>query len=160
MAEESLWCVDAYRRMLCRLLKTKKKGQQAFGFWEDAEDIPAFEYAVLATSLNDEVLSIVRHYRDRADGENNFDEIKTHWGRGGFTTRDIKPWRFIARIIALVYNWWNIFARLANPDKPVEAITSRPLLLSSVGRLTEHGRQKTMAITSTHAQAGFIRETF
>jgi hypothetical protein len=42
----------------------------------------------------------------------------------------------------------------------MEAITSRPLLLSSVGRLTEHGRQKTMTITSTHAQADFIQETF
>jgi len=30
------------------------------------------------------------------------------------------------------------------------AITSRPLLLSSIGRLTESGRQKKMIITSTH----------
>ena len=60
---------------------------------------------------------MVRHYRDRADCENNFDEIKNHWGWGGFTTSDIKTCRFIARIIALIYNWRNIFARLANPDK-------------------------------------------
>ncbi len=141
-------------------LADNKEGQQAFGFLEDPEDIRTFEYAVLVTSLNDEVLSIVRHYRDRADCENNFDEIKNHWGWGGFTTSDIKPCRFIARIIALVYNWWNIFARLANPDKHMEAITSRPLLLSSVGRLTETGRKKTMTITSTHAQAENIQETF
>ncbi len=141
-------------------LEDNNKGQQAFGFLEDAEDIRAFEYAVLVTSLEDEVLSIVSHYRDRADCENNFDEIKNHWGWGGFTTSDIKPCQFIARIIALIYNWWNIFARLANPDKHMEAITSRPLLLSSVGRLTETGRQKTMTITSTHAQAEFIQETF
>jgi hypothetical protein len=141
-------------------LENQKEGQQAFGFLEDAEDIRAFEYAVLVTSLDDEVLSIVRHYRDRADCENNFDEIKNHWGWGGFTAQDLKPCRFIARIIALIYNWWNIFARLANPDKHMEAMTSRPLLLSSVGRLTEHGRQKTMTITSTHAQADFIQATF
>jgi hypothetical protein len=141
-------------------LENKEEGQQAFGFLEDAEDIRAFEYAVLVTSLDDEVLTIVRHYRDRADCENNFDEIKNHWGWGGFTTADIKPCRFIARIIALVYNWWNIFARLANPDKHMEAITSRPLLLSSVGRLTETGRKKTMTITSTHAQADYIQATF
>jgi Transposase DDE domain group 1 len=141
-------------------LEDKKEGQQKFGFLEDAEDINTFEYAVLVTSLDDEVVSIVRHYRDRADCENNFDEIKNHWGWGGFTTRDIKPCRLISRIIALIYNWWNIFARLANPDKHMEAITSRPLLLSSVGRLTETGRKKTMTITSTHAQADYIQDTF
>ncbi|MEE8058621.1 MAG: transposase [Pseudomonadales bacterium] len=141
-------------------LEDKQEGQQAFGFLTEAEDIRAFEYAVLVTSLDDEVISIVRHYRDRADCENNFDEIKNHWGWGGFTTTDIKPCRLIARIIALVYNGWNIFARLANPDKHMEAITSRPLLLSSVGRLTETGRKKTMTITSTHAQADYIQDTF
>lgn len=137
-----------------------KRGQASFGFLEDAEDIRTFEYAVLVTSLKDEVISIVKHYRDRADCENNFDEIKNHWGWGGFTTKDIKPCRFIARIIALIYNGWNIFARLANPDKHMEAITSRPLLLSSVGRLTQSGRKKIMTLTSIHAQAEFIEETF
>ena len=42
--------------------------------------------------------------------------------------------------------------RLANPDKHYEAITSRPLLLSSVGRLTKSGRQKRMVITSSHGK--------
>ena len=141
-------------------LEDNSQGQQSFGFLQEVEDIRAFEYAVLVTSLTDEVISIVQHYRDRADCENNFDEIKNHWGWGGFTTADIKPCRLIARMIALIYNWWNIFARLANPDKHMEAITSRPLLLSSVGRLTETGRQKTMTITSTHAQADLIKQTF
>jgi hypothetical protein len=141
-------------------MEDKSQSQQSFGFLQDADDIRAFEYAVLVTSLDDEVISLVQHYRDRADCENNFDEIKNHWGWGGFTTTDIKPCRFIARIIALIYNWWNIFARLANPDKHMEAITSRPLLLSSVGRVTESGRKKTMTITSTHAKADLIRDTF
>lgn len=141
-------------------LDNNKEGQKSFGFLDDVEDIKTYEYAVLVTSLKDEVISIVQHYRERADCENNFDEIKNHWGWGGFTTRDIKPCRFISRIIALIYNWWNIFARLANSDKHMEAITSRPLLLSSVGRLTQTGRKKTMTITSTHAQANDIQETF
>ncbi len=142
------------------VLEEKSQGQQSFGFLQEADDIRAFEYAVLVTSLDDEVISIVQHYRDRADCENNFDEIKNHWGWGGFTTADIKPCRFIARIIALIYNRWNIFTRLANPDKHMEAITRRPLLLSSVGRVTESGRKKTMTITSTHAKADLIRDTF
>jgi len=56
----------------------------------------------------------------------------------------------MTRMIALVYNGWNLFVRLAIPEKHHEAITSRPLLLSRVGRLTEHSRQKRLVITSTH----------
>lgn len=141
-------------------LEDKQPGQQQFGFLEGSEDIRAYEYGVLVTSLGDELLSVVCHYRDRADCENNFDEIKNHWGWGGFTTRKIKPCRLIARIIALVYNWWNIFVRLAEPNRHREAITSRPLLLSSVGRLTEHGRQQKMTITSTHGEAHAVQKTY
>ena len=141
-------------------LENKAEGQQSLGFVEDPEDIRAFEYAVLVTSLPDEVISIVCHYRDRADCENNFDEIKNHWGWGGFTTKAIKPCRFMARIIALIYNWWNIFVRLAEPEKHLEAITSRPLLLSSVGKLTETSRQKTMTITHSHGRAEYAQATY
>ncbi|MFV0276216.1 MAG: transposase [Parahaliea sp.] len=141
-------------------LENQKDQQSGLGFIEDPEDIRTFEYAVLVTSLPDECLSIVCHYRDRADCENNFDEIKNHWGWGGFTTKSIKPCRFMARVIALIYNWWNIFVRLADPDKHLEAITSRPLLLSSVGKLTETGRQKTMTITHSHGRADHAQKTY
>ena len=69
------------------------------------------------TSLKDEVLSIAQHYRDRADSENNFDELKNQWGWGGFTTKDKKRCQLMARITALIYNWWTIFMRLGIPDK-------------------------------------------
>ena len=65
-----------------------------------------YEYAVLVTSLPDEILTIAHHYRDRADSENVFDELKNHWGWGGFTTQDIKRCRLMARAVALIYNWW------------------------------------------------------
>jgi len=40
--------------------------------------------------------------------------------------------------VALIYNWWSWYVRLANPKNRMEAITSRPKLLSAVGRLTNH----------------------
>jgi hypothetical protein len=43
-----------------------------------------YEYAVLVTSLRDEVRAIAQHYRDRGDAENNFDELRTHCGWAGF----------------------------------------------------------------------------
>jgi hypothetical protein len=127
---------------------------------EPAENMAAYEYSVLVTSLTDEVVSIVQHYRDRADCENNFDEIKNHWGWGGFVTQKIKPCRLIARIIALIYNWWSLFVRLAEPDKHYEAIVSRPLLLHGVGKQTTHAAQKTLTITSTHGRAAYVRAAY
>ena len=62
------------------------------------------------------------------------------------------------QLIALFYNWWNIFARLAEPDQHLEAITSRPLLLHAIGRLVSTGRRKIIRLTSTHALADRIRE--
>jgi hypothetical protein len=117
-----------------------------------------YEYAVLVTSLTDEVRTVAQHYRDRGDAENNFDELKNQWGWAGFTTHDRKRCQIMGRIIALVYNWWTIFMRLGIPDKHAEAITSRPLALHGIARQTRHGNQTTLEITSTHAKAAPIAE--
>jgi hypothetical protein len=37
--------------------------------------------------------------------------------------------------VALAYNWWGLFVRLAHPRARLEAITSRPFLLSGIGRM-------------------------
>lgn len=140
------------------IMLTHDDGKQLkLAFVDGNDDIKTYEYAVLVTNLDHEIISIVQSYRDRADCENYFDEIKNQWGWGGYTTKDLKSCRFIARIIALVYNWWTLFVRLANPGNHLEAITSRPLLLSSVGRLTQSGRQQKMVITSAHAKSGKLK---
>ena len=63
----------------------------------------------------------------------------------------------MARTIALVYNWWSMFTRLAIPEKHAEAITSRPLLLNAVGKQTTHSGQTTVTVTSMHAKAPQMR---
>jgi len=118
-----------------------------------------YEYAVLVTSLPDEVRTIAQHYRDRGDSENNFDELKNQWGWAGFTTQDRKRCQIMGRIIALVYNWWTIFMRWGIPEKHAEAITSRPLALHGIARQTRHGNQTTVEITSTHATSTLMRRT-
>jgi len=115
-----------------------------------------YEYAVLVTSLKDEVRAIAQHYRDRGDSENNFDELKNQWGWAGFTTHDRKRCQVMARITALIYNWWTIFMRLGIPDKHAEAITSRPLALHGIARRTRHSNQTTVEVTSTHSKAPLI----
>ena len=131
--------------------------QLQLAFIEGAETMKRYEYAVLVTSLPLEVLSIAQLYRDRADCENCFDELKNQWGWGGFTTKDLKRCRLASRLVALVYNWWSLFVRLARPEKHAEAITSRPLLLHGVARQTKHAGQTTITITSSHAKSHSVQ---
>jgi len=123
----------------------------------EADGIKKYEFQVLVTSLNDELLTIAQHYRDRGDCENCFDELKNQWGWGGFTTQDLQRCRIASRLVALVYNWWSLYARLLNPDKHHEAITSRPLMLQSVGRKTNHAGQTIVTVTSSHAKASTVQ---
>ena len=131
--------------------------QMKLAFIETEDGIRKYEYQVLVTSLDHELLTIAQHYRDRGDCENCFDELKNQWGWGGFTTHDLQRCRIISRLVALVYNWWSLFVRLANPNKHHEAITSRPLMLHSVGRQTTHAGQTIVTITSTHAKASAVQ---
>lgn len=66
----------------------------------------------------------------------------------------------MSRIIALIYNWWNLYVRLGMPDQHHEAITSRPLLLSSIGRQTKHSNKKTITITSMHGKSKKIAKAY
>lgn len=140
-----------------KTLPASAQGQ--FIFIEGVDSDPIYEYVVLVTNESLPIVGLAQMYRDRADCENVFDEIKNQWGWAGFVTRDIKRCRIAARLIAIFYNWWNVFTRLAQPDKHLEAITSRPLLLEAVGRLVATGRRKILHLTSTHASADRIRLT-
>jgi hypothetical protein len=72
-------------------LEYQQGGQRELALVEGPEDIRLFEYSVLVTNLDDELVTLMRHYRDRADCENQFDETKNQWGWGGFVTRESKP---------------------------------------------------------------------
>jgi hypothetical protein len=137
------------------LVAQEDDGQQVLGFIEAdrkaGKRITGYEYAVLVTNLENEILSLGQLYRDRADAENAFDELKNQWGWGGFTTHDLHRCQLSARAVALIYNWWSLFVRLANPEARLEAMTSRPWLMSSVGRRTEHAGQTTITLNGQHA---------
>ena len=137
-------------------------GQQLLGFIEadrkSGKQLTGYEYAVLVTNLDYDVLGLGQLYRDRADCENTFDELKNQWGWGGFTTHDLHRCQLSARAVALIYNWWSLFVRLASPEARREAITSRPWLMSSVGRRTEHAGQTTITLTGLHAHFAKARQ--
>jgi hypothetical protein len=139
------------------LLTGKNDDQELLAFIESAVPTKRYEYAVLVTSTSYEILALAQLYRDRADAENNFDELKNQWGWGGFTTQDLARCRLMARMVALVYNWWTLFVRLAQPHKHFEAISSRPLLLHGVATQTQHAGQTRLTITSLHAKQSAIQ---
>jgi hypothetical protein len=134
--------------------------QKLLGFTEIGPDRSVWEYAALVTSLEDEILTLGQLYRDRASCENVFDEMKNQWGWGGFTTQDLKRCRLLAGMVALIYNWWSLFVRLADPEHHREAITTRPLLLSAIARKTQHAGQVTLTISSTHGARDVARRAY
>ena len=151
------------RVVIYRRRRSKNEGdQEAFAQLPEAElkqpllpmpiltdEEPEYDYSVLVTGLQQSPVALGQSYRDRADCENGLDELKNQWGWGGFTAQKHKRTQLMASIVALVYNWWNIFCRLAEPDKHMEATTSRPAFQKIVGRLVKTGGQKIIRLCVT-----------
>jgi hypothetical protein len=115
--------------------------------------------AVLVTSLDSgayPTLAMPRLYRERADAENSFDELKNQWGWNGYTTRQLAPCRLMANLIALVYNWWNLYVRFYDAQHHREAITSRPALMQGVARQVQSGGQRKIKISILHEKGELI----
>jgi hypothetical protein len=64
----------------------------------------------------------------------------------------LKHCRLMACSVALIFNWWNLFVRLADPYHHREAITSRPSLLQAIGRQTCLAGRTTVTITGVHGE--------
>lgn len=117
--------------------------------------------AVLVTSLDPVAFPATvmpKHYRDRADAENCFDELKNQWGWGGFTSRALAPSRLMANLIALFYNWWNLYVRFYDEEHHREAIRSRPMLMAGVGRQIQSGGQRTVKVSVLHEKGDLIAQ--
>ena len=81
---------DKHRRVIVlrRAVKTdlalsKKTEDQQIELLMPDKDVQAWEYAVLVTSSAYPLEVFGQLYRDRADCENGFDELKNQWGWGG-----------------------------------------------------------------------------
>jgi hypothetical protein len=135
----------------------KKSKQTCLQFIDENAPVKIWEYAVLVTNSAYHVAHMGQLYRDRADCENGFDELKNQWGWGGYSTQDIERCNLSARAVALIYNGWSWYVRLAHPEARLEAMTSRPLLLAAVGRITESGGQRRVLLSLTHAAADHVK---
>ena len=112
---------------------------------------------MLVTDVDYPIESVAQLYRDRADAENAFDELKNQWGLSGFTTQDINRCQTMARACALVCNWWSWYCRAAHPRARMEALTSRPLLRAAAGKAVNHANQTTLYLTPLHGKATALK---
>jgi len=112
-----------------------------------------YEHAVLVTSWEEPDLELIAQaYRDRAATENVFDELKNQWGWTGFSTADLKRSQLMARIVALIYNWWKLYLRMTLGRENGEALTSRAEFQQGVARQTKHAGQYKLKLVSAHGR--------
>jgi len=107
------------------------------------------EYDAYVTSLPEKQINawqIVLMYRDRGDAENLFDELKNQWGLGGFCSSSAGVTEGAARFTLASAALWNLFMRLMEPGRHVEAPTGRRWCLLMASRLVKTGRQKTLQV--------------
>ena len=146
----------------CRGKDRQKLLPNAKGAGWDAQATPwSGKIAVLVTSLDELAFPtqvIPKHYRDRADAENCFDELKNQWGWNGFTSRKLASSRLMANLIALFYNWWNLYLRFYDEEHHREAIRSRPMLMAGVGRQVQSGGRRTVKVSVLHNKGDLIAQ--
>ena len=117
-------------------------------FWEQCHH----EFEVYVTNLEAAQINawqIVELYRQRADVENVFDELKNQWGFDGFTARRRAVSELATRLLLLVYNLWNLFLRLMSPQRHMEAGNGRRWFLLIAARLVQSGRQRVLQICAS-----------
>ena len=86
-------------------------------------------------------------YRQRADTENVFDELKNQRGFSGFAAKSRATTELAARLLSLDYNPWILFMRFIVPQEPTEAKRGRRWFPLIAGRLVESGRQKDLQVS-------------
>ena len=77
-------------------------------------------------------------------------------GWNGFTTRKLAPCRLMANLIALIYNWWNLYLRFYDEGHHREAIRSRPMLMQGVARQLRSAGRSTVRVSVLHENGDLI----
>jgi len=136
-------------------------GLPGSGTWQRSAAPWAGKIAVLVTTLDPQAypaVALARLYRERADAENIYDELKNQWGWAGYTTQKLAPCRLMANLVALLYNWWHLYVRLYDGEHHREAITSRPTLRNGVARLAEHQGQRKITVSLQHEESDALSQ--
>ena len=115
-------------------------------FWDQAPH----EFEAYVTNLPPAQANpwqVIELYRQRADAENVFDELKRQWSLEGFCCQKRNATALAARLGLLIYNLWHLFLRLLEPARHVESAGGRRWFLLIAARLVQSGRQKTLQVS-------------
>lgn len=143
-----------FARALQGFTPSEKNGE----FWDHTKH----EFAVYVTDLPKDYNpgAIQQLYRDRANVENVFDELKNQWGFGGFSARSRATSELAARLLLVVYNLWVLFVRFIEPKKHTEAKRGRRWFLLIAARLVQSGRQKEVQVSIKGGWADQLRSGY
>jgi Transposase DDE domain group 1 len=146
------------RVVFARSLQGQVPGPKAGEFWDQNKH----EFAVYVTDLPESfnAWNIQDLYRQRADVENVFDELKNQWGFSGFCAKFRATTELAARLTLLVYNLWVLFVRFIVPQKHTEAKKGRRWFLLIAARLVESGRQKELQVSIRGGWAEQLKEGY
>ena len=116
LAELKLNGWSCERRVIVeRTLKPLNPSPQG-SFWKQrGEDFSAYVTnltIISATPKETDAFQIVQLYRQRADTENAFHELKNDWGFAGFCSQKAAVSQSSVRMLLLVYNLWSLFVRV------------------------------------------------
>jgi len=101
---------------------------------------------------------LLKLYRDLADAEHNFDELRNQWAGLGWLYHP--RYRTLPRHGAhcgLGLQLVDAIRQARSPHSHLEAISSRPLLLHGVATQTRHTGLTCLTITNTHTNAAAIQ---
>ena len=146
------------RVIFTRCLQGQVPGPDHGEFWDQAKH----EFAVYVTNLpaGYNAWQIQQLYRDRADAENVFDELKNQWGFSGFCAQARATTELAARLLLLVYNLWILFVRFIEPKRHTEAKKGRRWFLLIAARLVQSGRQKELQVSISGGWAEQLRDGY
>jgi len=65
-------------------------------------------YVTNLTPEEADAFQVIQLYRQRADAENVFDELKNQWGFAGFCSQKAAVSQSSARMLLLIYNLWSL----------------------------------------------------
>jgi hypothetical protein len=142
-----------------RTLKPLNASPQG-SFWHQCKE----DFSAYVTNLTPEeadAFQIVGLYRQRADAENVFDELKNQWGFSGFCSQKAAVSQSSARLLLLIYNLWSLFVRvLKNQGSHTEAIKSRYELLLIPAKMVLSGRRKIVKLAVGSKFASFLKQAY
>ena len=143
-----------FARQLQGTVPAAKHGE----FWDQTKH----EFAVYVTNLALDYngWQIQQLYRERADTENVFDELKNQWGFSGFCAKARATTELAARLLLMVYNLWVLFVRFIVPHRHTEAKRGRRWFLLIAARLVQSGRQKEVQISVRGGWAQQLRDGY